>query len=339
MKAVRTVLVAAAVLATGLSASGQEGNGFPGGMFIFHVTGDQVVPPSGSEAVATCFGILENGNRTFSIGCTHNVAQVRSASIHRAEKGDVGPALFTFNSAVSPMRGQWSVTPELVTAMHDGELYVVIESQDFRNGEVRGQIVEGVSAFHFILDGSQVVPPNPIQNQGFCVGRVNGDETKLSLSCTHDVASASAAAIKAGLRGVNGPVLFDVNNPGNPIEEAFEISEDDLALIRSDGLYVDVSSSAYPDGQIRGQLIHHGECNSKEKSKASCKNGKLKSQVKKYAWLDPLDFCYDGENCVYSRTNGRGKAKMKWKNVPAGDHLVSTHYSCGETKYFMVRCD
>jgi len=307
-------------------------------MFVFQPTGDQMVPPTDSGAVANCFGTLDAREKRFELGCTHNVDDVTYARIHRGGKGETGRAVFTINGAASPIRAEWRPTRRQVADLYAGNLYLVIRSGSFPKGEIRGQIVEGMSAYHFILDGEQVVPSTPVQSQGFCVGRVDAAETQLAFSCTHDVASPTAARVHAGMPGQNGPEVFDLGAPGDPIEAVWDLPAEQLATLRDLGLYVNVSSAAYPDGEIRGQVVHHGKCSSRETSRAKCNNGRLKTKVFKYSWFDPLDFCYDMANCITERTDGGGRAEVKWKNVPDGDHLVTTHYSCGETKYFLVSC-
>ncbi|RJP31723.1 MAG: CHRD domain-containing protein [Phycisphaerales bacterium] len=338
MRTLKVARVVAGALAVGLPALAQDGNGFPGRMFVFQLNGDQMVPPTDSGAEGTCFGILDQYDAYFDLGCTHNVEQVTKVEIRRAERGDVGRSVYKLPSAASPIRARWYVSPDDVADIYAGRLYVVIKSRQFRKGEIRGQVVEGMAAYHFILDGSQVVPFTPVQTQGFCVARVSADESQVALSCTHDVRSPTAAGVHRGERLQNGPEVFDLGDPDSPVEAVWDLPAEHLAPLRDSGLYVDISSPAYPDGEIRGQLVHHGECNSRETSKAWCRDGFIQAKVKKYAWLDPLDFCYDAENCFSTRTNGHGRAKMRWNNVPSGDHLVSTHYSCGETKYFLVTC-
>ena len=69
-----------------------------------------------------------------------------AAHIHGpAARGQVGPILFTL-PAGSPKSGSVAVTPEVLSALVGGQLYIDIHSSTYPDGELRGQIDDGGSA-------------------------------------------------------------------------------------------------------------------------------------------------------------------------------------------------
>jgi len=69
-----------------------------------------------------------------------------AAHIHGpAARGQVGPILFTL-PAGSPKSGSFAVTPEVLSALVGGQLYIDIHSSTYPDGELRGQIDDSGSA-------------------------------------------------------------------------------------------------------------------------------------------------------------------------------------------------
>jgi parallel beta-helix repeat protein len=108
--------------------------------------------------------------------------------------------------------------------------------------------------FTFPLSGEQTNPPTGSSATGVCTGVLDATETEFQLLCTHNVAETTAAHIHRGAVGVNGPVVFDLGSPESPIGATWNPSPSDVAALRAQELYVNVHSSAFRGGEIRGQI-------------------------------------------------------------------------------------
>ena len=119
----------------------------PSGNFAATATGDQVVPPTGSQSSANCrFAANEAG---VSGACSQNLADVTGVSLNLGAPGESGSRFFfTQPEPASVIEFQASVndfnppTPinDVLEALQNGTAYVLLHSTAFPNGEVRGQI-------------------------------------------------------------------------------------------------------------------------------------------------------------------------------------------------------
>lgn len=111
-----------------------------------------------------------------------------------------------------------------------------------------------------LMDGSQEVPPNASPGFGSFTGTLDDVTGAITLSGTFGglIAAATAAHIHGpALPGVNGPVILPltVSNAtsgtvtGNGVFTAAQVA--DLLAGRH---YVNVHTSAFPGGEIRGQI-------------------------------------------------------------------------------------
>ena len=72
----------------------------------------------------------------------------------------------------------------------------------------------------------------------------------------HDVASPTAVHIHAGAPLENGPVVVDLGDPTSPIDvDNVVLTAQQIDLLGRNLLYVDIHSSAFPSGEVRGQVL------------------------------------------------------------------------------------
>lgn len=110
--------------------------------WVFEMGGDQEVPPNDSTAVGSCLVALSSLQKSVILDCTHDVVGPTAAHIHNAPAGVSGPVVFDLGTGASPIHGDWTtITPEQVTELLAGNMYVNVHSDLFPGGEIRGQIV------------------------------------------------------------------------------------------------------------------------------------------------------------------------------------------------------
>lgn len=123
--------------------------------------------------------------------------------------------------------------------------------------------------------GAQEVPPRETDARGLSFFRVsrNGDSISYKLGVT-DIISVTAGHIHTGTLGINGPVIVNLVSPTacqtrrDNLYCSGNITEDDLVgplqggtlddlleLMSQYRSYVNVHTTRYPGGEVRGQVI------------------------------------------------------------------------------------
>lgn len=228
-------------------------------VYTFLLDDDQELSCAGTGSAATGFGIaiLNAAQNQLSVYVEHNVLGASGAHIHfGAPCVDGGPIRFGFTSAASPIHETWALSPANVAELTAGNLYVNIHSPSFPNGEIRGQIVQAPIKFVFTLDEAQAlagVGSNSLAS-GVSVCELNAASTSLNVKVTHDVSSTIDGHIHLGLPGVEGAIKFGFANPSSPVNENWNLDTLNLRDLMQGELYINIHSTAFPSGEIRGQL-------------------------------------------------------------------------------------
>jgi len=247
---IRFVRLLAAVVfaATAAPASAQT--------FVFHLSGDQEVPPVASTSSGGCHGELNQVASEFTLHCSHDVVGATVMHIHRAPAGVNGAVAFDLGDPSSPVVGTWTgMTPADIADLLAGNLYVNIHTAGRPAGEIRGQILpRTVDSFAFGLDGGQQVPPDETEASGNCTADLDAAATVLSVQCTHDVAQPTDAHIHNAPFGVNGPVIFTFPSSASPLSGDAPLTPTQVAEFAAGFLYVNVHSVESVTGEIRGQI-------------------------------------------------------------------------------------
>jgi hypothetical protein len=225
--------------------------------FVFHLSGDQEVPPSGSTARGGCFAQFNAGAGELAIVCSHNVASPVIAHIHHGAAGAIGDVAFDLGDPLSPIVATWTgMTPADVAGLLAGNLYVNIHASGRPEGEIRGQILpRTVDSFAFYPTGAQEVPPTDSTRAGNCFANLADDASTVLVRCSHNVPSPSATHLHSAPPGIDGPVVFDFPNTQD-FEDDVPLTPRLVADFAAGFLYVNIHSLPdYEQGEIRGQLI------------------------------------------------------------------------------------
>jgi aldose sugar dehydrogenase len=106
------------------------------------------------------------------------------------------------------------------------------------------------------LNGAQETPPNNSNGTGTATLLLSPDETtaRVSLNFTSLSSTQTEAHIHGpAASGVIGPILFPLPN-GNLSDVPITLTPTDVANLKNGQLYVNVHSSNFPNGEIRGQF-------------------------------------------------------------------------------------
>ncbi len=106
------------------------------------------------------------------------------------------------------------------------------------------------------LNGKNEVPAVTTNATGQGTLTINDDKT-LTGSITTTGVAGTAAHIHAGAPGKNGPVAVPLAKSGDAgwsVPPGAKLTDDQYKAFQGGELYVNVHSTAHPDGEIRGQL-------------------------------------------------------------------------------------
>ncbi|WP_111641668.1 CHRD domain-containing protein [Marinimicrobium alkaliphilum] len=193
-----------------------------------------------------------------------DVVGVNAAHIHAGDVGTNGPVVFGFSD--SGDNGIWVIEGEALTEVqHDallaGGWYINVHTESFPDGELRGQILTDTQSLYvFTLSGNQEVPA--VQTDAHGQGYLLYDSSNgiLTLNTLAWDLTATAAHIHQAEAGMNGDILvgWDADSGTEGLWQLADgtvLGSDDIYALRTANLYVNVHTDAYPDGEIRGQIL------------------------------------------------------------------------------------
>lgn len=115
--------------------------------------------------------------------------------------------------------------------------------------------------FTVSLHGRQEVPANNSSGNGSCMITLNQTETQITVECAYRNLTSNVVGAHIhdnGPVGVNGPIRFNFNYTGGtsgtigPV--TFSTTPAQIADLRSNKWYVNIHTSNFPGGEIRGQI-------------------------------------------------------------------------------------
>lgn len=188
-----------------------------------------------------------------------------SAHIHSGAPGVAGPVEIPLagGPTVWTVPDNTILTEAQLAALTSGGLYFNVHSDKFPEGEIRGQITQ--QARFASLSGANEVPPNASTASGTGVLAFNPATKGVSGFVRTTGVTGVAAHVHSGAAGTSGPVVIPLAEtaPGSgiwavpggftfatPQEEA-----DFMVAFNAGTLYFNVHSAAFPDGEIRGQIL------------------------------------------------------------------------------------
>ncbi|MEO6710687.1 MAG: CHRD domain-containing protein [Planctomycetota bacterium] len=230
--------------------------------FRADLDGGEQTPPNSSTATGTAWGIMDRvANRLdCDVRFTGIAPGPYAVHIHGMAPPGVGgvPPIHAL-----PLDSQgpsvWNYSELQEADIIAGLTYWNVHSQLYVPGEIRGQFtLVGDAVFMVItLNGAQMVPSVTTTASG--AGCVAIDTTSNTAVFTLDAGGYSGTEIQASVRGFapaggTGPVLFSFL-PGDHKVEVWNYAEPDEAQLLAGLAYVEITSSGFPQGELRGQIL------------------------------------------------------------------------------------
>ncbi|WP_420473872.1 CHRD domain-containing protein [Noviherbaspirillum sp. ST9] len=260
--------------------------------FAATLTGAQEVPQRASSATASGTVVIQAATRLMTATLTTTGIAGTEANIQQAQAGLNGPVVFPMTET-SRGSGIWTARAVLTEAQFNafraGDFYFNVRSTNFSEGEIRGQIlsqqpgttpvtaittgantgttvtsaglnpfVTSTANFLSALRGSQEVPPTVSAALGSGTVLVNPVNRQLTAGVTTSGLTGTAAHIHEAAPGVSGPIIIPLAESvtGSGIWTANTVlTESQFNALLAGNLYFNVHSTAFPNGEIRGQIL------------------------------------------------------------------------------------
>lgn len=241
--------------------------------------GGSLGKPSAGYGVSTLW--LNNSMDTlrYNVLFTSLTSNAMAAHFHNGEANQSGGVVKELTPANNMLTGMWTkydamtpLTPALVSELLKGSLYFVVHTDSNPGGEIRGQVYR-LAREGFIAELNGMQASTTSGGQGTAIASYDRDRTNLHTMLAFDglQGTVTAGHIHYGKKGESGGVAIGLEpftNNGSykysPFDNALS-----LAMRRNDSTYVNIHSSTFANGEIRGQLMRYYRISSETMDTAS----------------------------------------------------------------------
>ena len=224
----------------------------------------QIVPAPVAASSGTAHLSANLGSGALSGSVMLSGITATAVTLNEAFAGDQGAVLLKLSPGTNA--GEWQVpadallTSEQITALLQGGLYLTASSAAHPAGELRGQITPtGILVAFSAMSGTQEVPAVVINATGIAAATVDTVAETLTVHIhATGVPDAIAAEVDDGAAGTVGTrvtvLTRDDSDPRHWSTQLSGVSTADVDAFKASDWYVNVMTSADPQGAIRGQI-------------------------------------------------------------------------------------
>lgn len=205
---------------------------------------------------------------TYDIVLNGLAGQATGAHIHMGTVGNSGPVIYDMSTGIignriSGMATGAALTNSFLSDLLRGNFYVNVHNSTNPNGEIRGQVYRLLrEAYSATIDGTQETPSVTTSAMGTAVVTIDRNQTDLHFMIVADGITANGVHFHNGAQGQSGPVIYDITplflNNGAfgywKSSDATPFTTANSMMFRNDSAYVNLHTTANPNGEIRGQI-------------------------------------------------------------------------------------
>jgi CHRD domain len=224
------------------------------------LTSSQAIPPNNSTAIA--FGGIHFplGAEDFVYAFTFNglSSAITSVGIYD-QTGALAVAMPGMaGGLLQGLVELDTIDPAFLRRAREGAYYIVIKTVNFPNGEIQGKLKHvGYFGSSAPIYGGQVPPPVPLSpGFGWSTSVLNGTLDSLTTTAFINNITTTTAKIHIGNPGAIGPELVTLDPTTSPglYTKKYKITDAQLTDFAQGRLYVNVPTTTYPIGEIRGVM-------------------------------------------------------------------------------------
>ncbi|HRP62169.1 MAG TPA: CHRD domain-containing protein [Phycisphaerales bacterium] len=222
---------------------------------VAELRGGQEVPPVSTTARGSGRFIVDTDAKTvtYYINFRGLSSTETAAHIHGVADPGVNAGIKHNLGTGNPKAGVWNYNPADEADILAGRMYVNVHTTNFPGGEIRGQI----SHFAMAMDGGQENPAVATSGSGWGTFRIDTCAKQLHYYIVVESLSANETAAHIhglALPGANAGILHDLGT-GNLKVGTWNYPPEMEQAILNGQTYVNVHTTAFPGGEIRGQVI------------------------------------------------------------------------------------
>ncbi len=247
-------------------------NGVP---FDANATGAQQVPgvTTNARAVASLVATADLDSLWYDVVATGLSGPMTAAHLHMGAVGVAGGVVIDIAGNIMGNRIQGWVTgsdlADNLVEMLEGNLYLNIHTAANPNGEVRGQVYRYMREGYTIApSGAQQVPMVNSTATGSGIVSIDRDQSNAHIMFTITAAMVQDVHFHNAVAGENGGVIFPMGsllaNGGVftywKSTDAMPFTLANSIQFRNDSVYLNVHTTAFPNGEIRGQVWRGSVC-------------------------------------------------------------------------------
>lgn len=244
------------------------------------LTGAQENPAIVTTATGQGTAVISADGSTITYVVTYTglSGTVNAAHIHTGAAGANGGVILPLVPGPSPMTGTLTAAnfaasgavttfAQAVAAVRAGTTYFNLHTTANPGGEIRGQIMPAGDAYFADLAGFQENPPVATGASGTGLAVISADASTVTYLVTYSGLSGTvnAAHIHTGAVGANGGVILPLTPSASPMVGTLTVTNfaasgpvttfaEAIAAIRAGTTYFNLHTTAYPGGEIRGQI-------------------------------------------------------------------------------------
>jgi hypothetical protein len=223
--------------------------------FVATLDEAQETPPTG--VIGTGFGELwltEPENVVTYDVVTSNLTGASLGHVHSGAVGVAGPVIFTLNGS-GHFCGAATMSAADVATLKAGGTYFNVHTLAFPGGEIRGQILPANEHFTVFCNGPQETPPTPSVHTACGTFVLNAPANTLTYSIVTTLPAITAMHLHTGAVGQSGGVAIGIGGSAPVITgTTAALTATQLANLRRGNLYLNLHTTAFPGGEVRGNV-------------------------------------------------------------------------------------
>ncbi|MCF7804961.1 MAG: CHRD domain-containing protein [Candidatus Marinimicrobia bacterium] len=305
---IKTTLVAVVVM-MGLVMLPSQNFGQTTTEFEARLSGHSEVPSVATQGHGMISATLDGDSLYVSgsfadLESDYDVSAGASSELYIGAAGMQGNSAFTLTADVNAdMRSgtfaesenRFELTSEQKAALQARELYVNIKTEGHAEGEIRGQLLDAGADAHYeaVLSAGSETHKSESRAEGRVVAELHGDSLIVSggfadLEGEYNATLYENAKIHFGNAGKNGDATIELTAQTEAdakagvfasSENRFELTADEKSALQDQALYVNITSSADSDGEIRGQIIPRADAYFQAKLSGSAQAPSVKTDA------------------------------------------------------------